>query len=63
MLSLAFSWRYDFQPQGRYLFPIVPALFYAFSLLRSTDVGRWLRPLSGLNLIVIALALAGAGYF
>ncbi|NYT47300.1 MAG: hypothetical protein H0A75_06685 [Candidatus Methanofishera endochildressiae] len=30
MSSLLFSWVYDFQPQGRYIFPVIPIILVFF---------------------------------
>ena len=52
-----YSWTADFQPQGRYLFPILP--LFAFLLHRYRESLRW--PV--LNLLFVGLFAAGVYSF
>jgi hypothetical protein len=52
-LSTWFSWVYDFQPQGRYLFPVF--LFFGYWLSVSKPVNRGLV----FNVIVLSIILVG----
>ena len=40
LMGVLFSWLYDFQPQGRYIFPIIPIMLVYFWTL----FPRWSRP-------------------
>ena len=59
--SLYYSWTYDFQPQGRYLFPVLPILLLTWLSAAPPTRRRLVAALGGAAFLLGAASFAAVG--